>query len=341
MAKTQVDTSIDEHVLELDAESRDYVTRDQKQGPRYRKAAYHIEEQTSKQDWDWVQQGYALPYKELILPGINGQYRLWKAQLRRRAEMADRVIQLGNLLGTQREAIDPMFKNKTVYSGNTGVVFAIIKFFSQTHEGWEQLIGTNEIAAIFSPDVYLCSEKATEMLAEHWFTDDGCLKVAAVVDGKLATHRGLTYIQWLEIGAPEDAQTAADRLNERWKGAMEFSDCYLNSGVPNHGADPIWADTYYETYSSWVVAPQPCPFPQIHSAAGLHTEAGRMFLNDKSSFVQFIDKKDITIARWGSSVRIKGQDFISAHTKETEADTTLKKLANSGLLEYQSPVSEG
>lgn len=340
MAKTQVDTSIDKHVLEMEAESRESSTREEKQSPRYQRAAYHIENDTGRQHRQWIQDSYAHPYKELILPSLNGQYRLWKAQLRRRAEMADRVIQLGNLIGVQPEAIDPMFKNKTVYSGNNGLIFGIVKFFSTTHDGWEQLMGTNEIAAIFSPDVYLCSEKAMEVLAENWFDPEGCLKVASVVDGKLATHRGLTHLEWIDIGRPDDAETAAARLNEKWKGAEEFGDCFLNSGIPNHGADPMWADLFYETYSSWVVAPESCPFPQVHSAAGMHTEAGRMFLNDKSTFVQFLDKKSVKITRWGSSVSIKGQDFISVNTKETEQDSTIKKLKNTSLLEYESPVRD-
>lgn len=341
MAKTVIDTGIDDQMHHLSGESRESISRSQKQGPRFRKAKFYQEEHDSnRRNQKWVKEAYHGPYKELIIPNLNGQFKLWKTQLRRRADMADRVIQLGNILGLHQEAIDPLNKNKTVYAGNAGMVFAITKFYHRTHPGWEQLIGTNEVAAIFSPDAYLVSEKGMELLAQHWFEDTGILKVATAIDGKLVTHRGMTYFQWLSIGSPEDAETAAERLNEKYKGVSEFGDCYLNNGVPNMAADPIWADLFYETYSSWVFAPEPCPFPQIHSAAGMHTTAGRMFLNDKSSFVQFLDRSDVTLARWGSSLKIKGQDFISAYTTETEQDTTLTKLKKTGLLEYNTELAE-
>lgn len=342
MAKTKVDTSIDENIVDVDSSTYQRSKRD-KQAPRYKKARRIVD---SKLDGDdstlhgAFKAANEAPYKELMLPGVHGQFKLWMNQLKRRAEMADRVVQFGNLLGVMPNHIDPMFKSKGVYNGNNGIVLSVLKFFARTHDGWEQLIGTNELAAIFSPDAYLCNENQMEILAENWFDPEGSFKVATVVDGKLCTHRGLTYNQWLEIGAPEDPNDAAEALNEKYKGAVEFEDCYLNSGVPNFAANVLWCDTYWELIPSWLFSGYQAPFGQITGAPGFKTQAGKGFLNDKGGFMQFADKKSVKIQRWGSSIEVADQEIIFAYSAEPEEDTLLKKLKNTSLLEYTTKLSE-
>lgn len=339
MARTLVDTSIDDSVVSVDSQGN--TAGSEKQSIRYQKARYNNAKRErgglTRTEATWEKEAIAAPFKELILPNLSGQFRIWKSQLRRRADMADRVIQIGNLMGAQENAIRPMFRNKTSFNGNAGLVFAIVKMYSRTHPDFTMLAGTNELAAIFAPDVYMCSEKATEYLAENWFDlENGCFRVANVIDDKLLTHRGLTFLQWKEIGEPDNAVDAAARLNELYRGTTEFADSYLTAGVPNFGADPMWADVYMETYPSWLTSGQDMPFDQIHGGAGVHMQAGRMFLNDKRSFFQFVNKEGIKVRRWGSEVSINGGTFYSVHTTETEQDTTLRKLERTSLLEFES-----
>lgn len=344
--KTQVNRDIDEQIVPVESDFvNPYSTK--KTSIFHRRVVRNLEHaQKAGREVDldleqnrWRKEALQPVHRTLLLPSLLGQARWWKSQIRRRADMADRVIQFGNIVGTHPNAIDPVLKKHgTVYNGNSGLVQALIVYYASTHDGWEQLAGTNEMAAIFAEDVYLVSERAAMYLAESWFEPEGSMKVAAVVDGKLATHAGLTYGQWIEIGSPLTAQEAADRLNEKYKGVTEFDDCYQLSGVPNFAADPIWADVYMETLPSWVTAPHECPFGQVHSKAGVHMSAGKNFIKDEKSYLFFLDRiGKWEIQRFGSTVTIRDTPFISIEMNIPE-HTEIRRWDKAGFLEYYEDI---
>lgn len=342
MPKTRIDRSIDQRIVDVwgDYERYSQADRRSKRFKRALRASEIYYDGDTSQLKGYKKTDYEAPYRELILPALNGQYRIWKAQLSRRSDMADKVVQIGNLLGLQPNSIDPMFKNKTVYSGNKGLVFSLFKFYSKTHDGWEQLAGINELVAILDENIYLCSERATEILAEHWFDPQGILKVATVVNGLLVTHRGMTHREWMEIGLPEDPYVAAERLNEKYKGAYRFVDSYATSGIPNFQVSPLWADPYVELVQSWLFSGDQAPFGQIVGSPGFSSPAGKQFLNDRQGFMHYMDKSSVRIKQWGSSVRVADQDIIFAYSQETEIDSTLRKMEKTQLLQYVTETTD-
>lgn len=137
-------------------------------------------------------------------------------------------------------------------------VLALVHERLQAHPGrWIQLLGNHESqylgAAPFWPHRLAPDDAA--LLRTWWMKE--WLRVAAAVrtaDGEefLITHAGLTVDAWQALGEPVTAGTAADLLNTRPEQLLW------------HNRGPLWAEAGSDVYPSWLQAPRPVPFGQVH-----------------------------------------------------------------------------
>lgn len=236
--------------------------------------------------------------KTLFLGDFEAQHKIWKADLEPVLSSVDAVVQLGNLISCSREARD-----KREFGRNE----AILKLWaSLPQESRLRLIGPYEVAALNFPDKWT-NNTSNGILRDGWLTTEPELYVAAVDKGRLVTHGGLTYGEWLSIGKPQEADEAAARLQEKYSRTLMQGDCYLLSGKPNGAANPIWADPVLELYASWVLAPEACPFDQIHGGASLNTVRAREAHSSTLSPLAFLDA--VSYRKFGSIAEIKETVF--------------------------------
>lgn len=241
-------------------------------------------------------------YRTLFITGVHGQFRMWKRNIEPEINNADKSIQLGNIIGCSDYAKD---------KGERGPNNAILKFnklATMKPIDWVQVIGSNEIAALNFPDEWLCLE-SRKLLRDMWFDPTFSMKVAAVDKGRLVTHGGLTYGEWLNIGSPADPDEAAERLNDRYLRTLYQGDSFKLTGKPNFAANPIWADPLKETYGSWITAPIEPPFSQIHGSSNLYLKENRFLTTDPNSLISYSDR--VSFNNYGSVVTIKGRKFTS------------------------------
>jgi hypothetical protein len=197
----------------------------------------------------------------LHLPSIQGQATVWHNLLDQEAAKADEVYQFGNIIGLSEYAADAY---------NTGPNMEVLADFSKRVQlsKWHQLIGPNEIAALNVPERWT-NAKSRVHLRELWM-GDAPAKTALAVRGRLLSHGGLTYGEWLELGRPETAEETAALLNERYAGTLYQGPCYALGGGPNFSANPIWAHPSRELYPSWIGAPESLPFDQVTGGGSLN-----------------------------------------------------------------------
>lgn len=213
--------------------------------------------------------------RTLFLPCLQGQYKLWKNSILETCNDVNAVVSFGDLIGCNEDAAD---------SGHRGPNMATLSFtrlYTEYHDDWTQLIGPNELAALSSPDTWT-NAQSTSYLRDAWLDVDR-FKTAAVNNGRLVTHGGLTYGEWISIDRPESSQEASERLNEKYNGTLYQGLSYRLNGRPNYSANPIWADPLLETYPSWTTAPEDCPFDQTHAEASVNNELGRKLLQEEWS----------------------------------------------------------
>lgn len=144
-------------------------------------------------------------------------------------------------------------------------------------EQWVQLVGNHE--ALYLPGTpgfhwpEVIEDEAEQTLNQWW--SEGWMRVAAAIetaDGEplLVTHAGLTQVVWDRLGAPADAAATATALN-----ALPGTDPDLLWGTglmlgaqnPRWTAGPVWAESSWEVYGSWLVHAArglPVPFGQVH-----------------------------------------------------------------------------
>lgn len=241
-------------------------------------------------------------YRTLFISGVHGQFRLWKRNIEPEINTSDKSIQLGNIIGCNGYAKD---------KGDRGPNNAILKYnkmAAMKNIEWVQIIGSNEMAALNFPEEWLCLE-SRKFLRDLWFDSKSTAKVADVDKGRLVTHGGLTYGEWISIGSPKDAKEAAERLNDRYLKTLYQGDAYKLTGKPNFSANPIWADPLLETYGSWITAPVECPFNQIHGSSNLYLKENRSLTTDPNSLISYADK--VSFNNYGSIVTIKDRKFTS------------------------------
>lgn len=238
----------------------------------------------------------------LFIPGLYGQYKAWKKDIAGVALRCDHIIQMGNVIGC----------NEYVKDGPTrGANEAILKFTivqKSRKENWTQLIGPNEIAALNFPDEWT-NDSSNEILRSAWTGSKSVFQVATVSNSRLVTHGGLTYGEWLNIGSPQTADEAAEKLNEKYFETAYQGPCVKLGDPPNYAANPIWADPVMEFFSSWITAPVACPFDQINGSGSLNTIEGRKQCNDKSANLHYVDR--VRFNNTGSVATIKGAEFTS------------------------------
>lgn len=237
----------------------------------------------------------------IYLPGIEGQIKLWRNIFERETAASDEVYQFGNIIGLNDEAKD-LSENR---GANQDMLIAIASRLKLSR--WTQLIGPNEIAALNLPNEWT-NQKSRKILRDMWMGEEP-IKVAVAVRGRLISHGGLTYGEWVELGRPANAPKAARLLNEKYTGTLYQGRCYALGNPPNYSANPIWAHPSRELYPSWITAPEALPFDQVTGGGSLNEPEGRLLVDGEESIYSYVDK--LRYQRYGSKVEINGQRIIS------------------------------
>lgn len=245
-------------------------------------------------------------HRTLILPGLEGQWRLWNKDIKNYARKMGEIVQLGNLVGLNDELKDGE------YRGPNLALLNYIALWRATFPQWTQLVGPNEVMCLNFPGEWT-NTVATRQLRRLWFGGDHDeqyrMHTAAVNKGRLVTHGGLTHGQWVEIGRPTDANEAARLLNEKFDRQLYLGDCYSLGGTINFASNPVFADALRELYLSWLVSGEDMPFSQIHGSPGLNTIEGRGFL--KSEYAEFFEECTIRYYNHGSLVSLGEKHFLN------------------------------
>lgn len=256
-------------------------------------------------------------YKTLFIPGIEGQYNLWKHELLPIVAKVDEIVQMGNLIGCS-----PRMKDREKLGPNISVL-NYVALWRSTFSNWTQLVGPNEIMALNFPDEWTNTE-SNRILRRRWLEgEENRFQVASVSKGRLVTHGGLSHGQWVEIGRPETAEEAARLLNEKFSGSLSLGRAFRLGQVPNFSVDPVFADPVREVYPSWITAPDVMPFGQMHSGGGINTPEGREALTAPFSLLTHVQVKYLN---FGSLVELpQGGSFISI-SPELPQDRIVKYL---------------
>lgn len=243
-------------------------------------------------------------WRTLFIPPLIGNHKLWKTRLIKSMNKTHAIIQMGNLVN-----INGIIKDNPEKYNDNGPNFLLLKLarlYDLSTASYTQLIGPNEIAALNLPKEWT-SPGSNAILREGWLSDNDRFFTAAVSNGKLITHGGLTYGEWLAIGSPDNASIAAQRLNFKYNGTLTQGDCYQLGGPPNYAANPIWADAALELIPSWITAPQAMPFEQIYASGRIDSATSKDAINDRT-ILSHADK--IITRSFGSYITIKGKDLL-------------------------------
>lgn len=243
-------------------------------------------------------------HRTLFIPGLYGQHLIWRNEVKPVCDRVDSIISFGNLIGCDEEASDGTAR------GRNQAVLSFVSAFRTYFENWTQLVGPNEIAALNNPGVWT-NDVSNDHLRNGWLASDGVFHVASANDSRLQSNGGLTYGEWVAIGRPKDAQTAAQRLNEKYRQTLYQGPCQALGDSPNFSANPIWADPISETYPSWITAPEPCPFDQVHSSIDLNNRLGRRLVRSEDSLLSYLDR--VNYRTFGSNTVIKGAKFQAVY----------------------------
>lgn len=237
----------------------------------------------------------------LYLPGIEGQFKLWRNVFERETAASDEVYQFGNIIGLNDNAKDTSDNR----GFNQDLLVAVASRLALTR--WTQLVGPNEIAALNMPEEWT-NQKSRKILRDMWMGENP-LKVAVAVRDRLFSHGGLTYGEWVGLGRPQTANEAARLLNEKYQRTLYQGRCYLLGNPPNYSANPIWAHPSRELYPSWLTAPESLPFDQVTGGGSLNEAEGRLLTDGNESVYEWADS--IRHRRYGSKIEINGQRIIS------------------------------
>lgn len=213
--------------------------------------------------------------RTLYLPCLQGQYKLWKTSILETCNDVDSVVSFGDIVGCHDAAADGP------HQGPNMAILSYTRLYTEYNDAWTQLIGPNEIAALNSPETWT-NDQSVAYLRDSWL-DSNRFQTASFANGRLLTHGGVTYGEWLSLDRPESAEEASERLNEKYSGTLFQGLSYRLTGRPNYSANPIWADPILETYPSWATAPEDCPFDQGHAEASVNNELGRRLLQEEWS----------------------------------------------------------
>ncbi len=236
--------------------------------------------------------------RSLLLPSIHGQQWLFEKHFKSEIALADEVFQFGNLVGLQDYARD-----KKASLPNNKVLSQVKN--EMLVKDWHQLIGPNELAALQNPDTW--TNKNSDVILRY-FWGNVIMKTATVSKGRLLTHGGLTYGEWLDLGAPKTAEVTAELLNEKYAKTLYQGPCFALGNGPNFWANPIWASLVHEVIPSWIGAPESLPFDQMTGGVSLNEPVNRSLIANNKIY-SYLAK--VRYPQWGSWVEIKGQRIIS------------------------------
>ena len=238
----------------------------------------------------------------VFLPGLQGQYKVWRNSIVQKLERMDEVVSLGNVIGAND------YTKATENDGPNAMMLKYFALYRQTQPNWTQIIGPNEMAALNAPEEWT-NGASRSILRAWWFGENPVFRVAAVNRGRLITHGGLTYGQWLDIGSPETAEDAAAAINRMYADTIYQGPCLRLGNFPNYAANPVWADPLMEFYPSWITAPVPMPFDQIHGSGSINNDHGRHLISEPESPMSHID--DVSFRNFGSTAWIKGKSVLA------------------------------
>lgn len=240
-------------------------------------------------------------FKTLYLSDLKGQNKLWMSSIVKTCHKVDAIVQFGNLIGC-----NDYVRDKTDYGPNEGLLHHTTLYAAT--KKWVQLAGPNEIVALNDPNEWT-NAISRHILREAWISTEPTMFVAAAFNGRLLTHGGMTYGEWISLGKPSTPEETAMLLNEKYVGTLYQGPCLKLGNPPNFSANPIWADPLQEFLPSWVTAPEPMPFDQMHASASLANEVGRAMMSEEHSILPYIDV--IRHRKWGSIETIQGRDIVS------------------------------
>lgn len=238
-------------------------------------------------------------YRTVIIPSLNGQYKVWRSYVSPNILLADKVIQTGNLLGCNDEVGD----YKEDRGSNMLLSQEIIDGLAR-EKNWVQLLGANEMMILNFPDMWT-NNRTNAIIREAWL--DGILKIAVEDKGRLVTSAGLTYGCWLDLGRPDTASECADMLNKKFKDSLFHGSGYILGDPPSFYASPVMADYVHEVIPSWITGREPCPFDQV-TGFSLQSISGRIMMNADESYLRYVD--GVTYPTSGSTTVVKGSTFI-------------------------------
>lgn len=237
----------------------------------------------------------------LFLPDLVGQVKFWVAIGAKEAQKASRIIQLGNFLSVYTETSD---LGKVAYNTRLN---RVLSFYRKTADEWLQVAGPNEILVLNSPEKWTRDQVDADV-RRMWFQYDTPVNMhtSHVDKGRLVTHGGLTYGEWMSLGSPETAEDASRLLNEKYDKTLFQGECLALGNAPNFSANPIFANPVLETYPSWITAPVSCPFGQVHAGENMNTGYGRELRGTLSPYLGYAS---YSLRKFGSIANIRGQLF--------------------------------
>lgn len=236
--------------------------------------------------------------RTLFLGDLEAQYKICRQELEQQLlPTVDKIYSLGNLISCSTKASDRK---------DLGRNEIVLTFWDKISVEKVRLIGPNEILALNFPKEWT-NNASNAFLRTGWLSEKPTMLAAATDKGRLLTHGGLTYGLWVQLGRPETAEEAAKLINERYLQTLNQGSCFKLDRVPSLEANPIWADPVLELYPSWVLAPEPCPFDQVHGGKSLNTLYGRAAASYETHPISYMDS--LSYRKFGSLAVIKGAVF--------------------------------
>ena len=200
---------------------------------------------------------------------------------------------------------------------------AILQMWDEISIAKQKLLGPTEILALNFPEEWT-NHASNIYLRDGWLSKSPNYQVALEVNGKLASHGGLTYGEWVALGRPSTAGEAAQKLNEKYARTLFQGPCFRLSGAANPSANPIWADAITELYPSWLYALENCPFDQIVGGESLNNERASNLKNNPDSPIAHLD--EIVYTPYGSLATLRSFRIIAVdYDLGSEIQTTFRK----------------
>lgn len=261
----------------------------------------------------------------LFVPGLQGQFGVFERRVLPLVREVEGSVFLGGMLrlapflevggsvGDDFRYVSPVVENALLFNGLwAGSRYSSFPFVC--------LMGSTEMLYLNMgkdlADKYLRdTSSGVNFVREGWLSDekrsDSAFRfyVAVEVDGRLVTHAGFSYGEWVNLGRPQSAREAAYALNAKYFGTLYQGQCLrLGDGV-RFDADPIMAHSVAEVYSSWAAASEVCPFPQVHGSSSMRDA---LAYEAMSTFMHpMFYEGGVSLEPWGTLTNIRGALFFA------------------------------